>query len=313
MGRYLRLNEYLNEANKFGAKDIIKAFKNSDDWGDVSDQVYMKGKNLIFIDSWFYGQDKAMKQLEDSWKPGGSYYEYWTKEHSINFEIVNTFSEIKATGKHKKLTSDGIVGIELKVTPGKVEESMNEALTIDTTEPGRKKVNMMVGRFQPPTLGHLKVLKSLSKENGHPVVIFLIRAKKVDPKKQPFQIETTQQMFNDLIKKHSFIEDVIVLESAAIDKMFNALRPNYEPILWGTGSDRMKSYGFQVNKEAYRTELNVDPDFKLHEIKRTGDNISASKVRTAITDDDMNAFKKMTDPVIHSYFPILKTELSGDK
>ena len=226
--------------------------------------------------------------------------------------MVDSFSEVRASGRHKKLTTDGIVGIELEISGGS-DKPINEALTIDSPEPGAKKVNIMVGRFQPPTLGHLKVLKSLSKQNGHPVVVFLVRAKKVDPKKAPFEIETTQQMFNDLIKKHSFIEDVIVIDSAAIDKMFNSLRPMYEPILWGTGSDRMKSYGFSVNKEAYRTELNVDPEFKLYEIKRDEDNISASKVRVAIEDDDMDTFKSMTDPVVHSYFPILKTELTGDK
>ena len=106
---------------------------------------------------------------------------------------------------------------------------------------------------------------------------------------------------------------MIVIDSPAIDRIFNALRPNFEPILWGTGTDRLKSYGFQVNKEAYREELGVDPEFKLHEIKRTGDNISASKVRAAIADDDEKLFKSMMDPVLHTYFPILKTELTGDK
>jgi cytidyltransferase-like protein len=305
------IEESVNEGKMTSAK-MVKIFKNTTDWGDMGERVYVKKGNLVVIDSWYYGESKARKQLEDSWNPGGSDFEYWKETYGVELKMVDSFSEVRASGRHKKLTTDGIVGIELEISGGS-DKPINEALTIDSPEPGAKKVNIMVGRFQPPTLGHLKVLKSLSKQNGHPVVVFLVRAKKVDPKKAPFEIETTQQMFNDLIKKHSFIEDVIVIDSAAIDKMFNSLRPMYEPILWGTGSDRMKSYGFSVNKEAYRTELNVDPEFKLYEIKRDEDNISASKVRAAIEDDDMDTFKSMTDRVVHSYFPILKTELTGDK
>jgi hypothetical protein len=105
----------------------MKAFKNKEDWGDTAEQVYMKGGNLVYVDTWFYGEAKAMKQLEDSWKKGGSNYDFWNKEHGVDFKIVDTFSEVKALGRHKKLTSDGIVGVVLKVTPGKVTESINEA------------------------------------------------------------------------------------------------------------------------------------------------------------------------------------------
>jgi hypothetical protein len=126
--KYIKIFEdYITEAKQFGVKDIMKAFKNKEDWGDTAEQVYMKGGNLVYVDTWFYGEAKAMKQLEDSWKKGGSNYDFWNKEHGVDFKIVDTFSEVKALGRHKKLTSDGIVGVVLKVTPGKVTESINEA------------------------------------------------------------------------------------------------------------------------------------------------------------------------------------------
>jgi hypothetical protein len=126
--KYIKIfEEYITEAKQFGVKDIMKALKNKEDWGDTAQQVYMKGGNLVYVDTWFYGEAKAMKQLEDSWKKGGSNYDFWNKEYGVDFKIVDTFSEIKAQGKHKKLTSDGIVGVVLKVTPGKVVESIDEA------------------------------------------------------------------------------------------------------------------------------------------------------------------------------------------
>ena len=118
----------LTEAKKFGAKEIMKAFKNKDDWGDAADQVYMRGGNMVYVDTWFYGAGKAMKQLEDSWKKGGSNYDYWNKEYGVDFKIVDTFSEIKAEGRHKKLTKDGIVGVVLKVTPGTIDESVESII-----------------------------------------------------------------------------------------------------------------------------------------------------------------------------------------
>lgn len=190
---------------------------------------------------------------------------------------------------------------------------INEALKVDSTEPGKKKVNIIVGRFQPPTLGHVKVLKSLSEENGYPVIVFMVRAKKINKEKTPFSEGLIEQIFNDLAKKHKFIEGFRTISGAGIDKIYNELRPEYEPILWGTGSDRLKGYNIQIQKDSYRSDLNVDPEFKAHEIKRTDDNISASKVRKALIEDDIKSFKSMTDTTTHQYYPQLKDELSEDK
>jgi predicted nucleotidyltransferase len=93
--------------------------------------------------------------------------------------------------------------------------------------------------------------------------------------------------------------------------MFNELRPNYEPVLWGTGSDRMKSYGYQVNNDSYRDQLNARADFGLFEIPRTDDNISATQVRNALLDGDEKTFKKMTPRAIHRMYGVLKSELEN--
>jgi len=121
----IKKNESVNEAKKVDAKTMMKMFKNKADWGDTADQVYMKGGKMVYVDTWFYGQDKALKQLVDSWKPGGHNYDYWFKTYGVKAKITDTFSEIRATGRHKKLTSDGIVGVVLDITPG-IMESVNE-------------------------------------------------------------------------------------------------------------------------------------------------------------------------------------------
>jgi cytidyltransferase-like protein len=191
------------------------------------------------------------------------------------------------------------------------ESDLNEGLKVKTTEHGKKMVNMFVGRFQPFTLGHAKVVKQMHEQNGYPVVIFLVKAKnkkKEDAFKRPYDEQTQLEMLNNL-KKELPIEHVYIIPTAAIDVMFNEMRPKYEPVLWGTGTDRMKVYGYQVDRQEYRDDLNVLPEFGLYEIKRTGENISATKVRNAMLDDDFKAFKKMTPKGIHGMYNDLKNKL----
>ena len=194
----------------------------------------------------------------------------------------------------------------------KTKMNLNEALTVKYGEHGKEPVNIFVGRFQPFTLGHAKVLEAIHKENGYPVVVFLIKAKKAkkeDSFKRPYSEDLQIKMFKQVQKQYKFLKEIIVLPSPAIDHMFNALRPKYEPVLWGTGSDRMKDYGYQVNNDDYRDQLNVRSDFGLFEIPRTDDNISATKVRNTMLDNDEAAFKSMTPKALHKMYDTLKAEL----
>jgi cytidyltransferase-like protein len=194
----------------------------------------------------------------------------------------------------------------------KTNVDINEALTVKHAEQGKELVNMFVGRFQPFTLGHAKVLEAIHKENGYPVVVFLIKAKnkkKGDEFRKPYSEELQIQMFKQVQKQYKFLKEIIVLDRGAIDYMFNELRPKYEPVLWGTGSDRMKSYGYQVNNDSYRDQLNCRSDFGLFEIPRNDDNISATQVRNALLDGNEKDFKKMVPKAIHKMYDVLKSEL----
>ena len=184
---------------------------------------------------------------------------------------------------------------------------LNEALNVPHKEKGKKPVNMFVGRFQPFTLGHVKVFEKMYKENGLPVVVYMVRGGKPDPEKRPFDEDMQQAMFAKMKKQYPFLEASFVVPNGAIDTMFAAARPAYEPMMWGYGTDRKKSYGAMINKQSYRDDLGVDPSFKGYEIPRTGENISASKVRNALKIDDERTFKKMTPKSIHGFYKPLQT------
>lgn len=198
----------------------------------------------------------------------------------------------------------------------KTKMSVNEALTVKYGEQGKEPVNMFVGRFQPFTLGHAKVLEAIHKENGFPVVVFLVKSKnpkvkKGDEFRKPYDTDTQIEMFNQVKKQYKFLKEILIVPTGGIDTMFNEMRPKYEPVLWGTGTDRMKGYGYQVNNDSYRDQLNARADFGLFEIPRTDDNISATQVRNALLDGDEKTFKKMTPKSIHKMYDVLKSKLEN--
>lgn len=189
------------------------------------------------------------------------------------------------------------------------ESAITEALRVPHKEPGKKPVNIFVGRFQPFTLGHVKVFEKMYKENGLPTVVFLVRSGKPDPEKKPFNEDLQQAMFAAMTKQYPFLEASYVIPNGGIDTIFANARPAYEPMLWGFGTDRKKAYNYQIEKPEYREQLGVNPDFKGYEIFRTDDNISASKVRQALKTDDEGTFKKMTPKSIHKFYKTLQNEL----
>ena len=190
---------------------------------------------------------------------------------------------------------------------------INEALNVPYVEQGKKPVNIFVGRFQPFTLGHVKVFEQMYKENGYPVVVYIVRGSKPDPEKSPFDEDLQQAMFAKMQKQYPFLEASYVVPNGAIDTLYSSARPAYEPMLWGYGTDRKNAYNGMIDKQAYRDQLGVHPDFKGFEIKRGDENISASKVRNALKIDDEKTFKQMTPKSIHSFYKTLQNTLSPIK
>jgi len=238
--------------------------------------------------------------------------------HITEEEMSKILSELRANkrwlGRNKTLFNisedqSGIKTFSLSPYGLRVKNKttiLNEALTVPHKEKGKKPVNMFVGRFQPFTLGHVKVFEKMYKENGLPVVVYMVRGGKADPEKRPFDEDMQQAMFAKMKKQYPFLEASFVVPNGAIDTMFAAARPAYEPMMWGYGTDRKKSYGAMINKQSYRDDLGVDPSFKGFEIKRGAENISASKVRNALKIDDEKTFKKMTPKSIHGFYKPLQ-------
>ena len=176
-----------------------------------------------------------------------------------------------------------------------------------------KKINICLGRFMPITKGHYKMIEYGLKHNGLPTVIFMISNKKMD-KKHPFSDELIQKEMDMLKKSLKGIENTVYVSSADIVKLGQwCYENNYEPQLWITGSDRLAAYKRQAENRKYQDLGHFPSSFTTLEVPRTDEDISATKVREAIMNDDLDTYKKMMPKGTEKLFDEFKEALSRVK
>ena len=167
-------------------------------------------------------------------------------------------------------------------------------------------VNIVIGRYQPFTIGHLGMAKELEKENELPSVYVYVRSKSGKNKK--FSDKLTTNFMEDVVQQEELVKDAFPMESAFIPVIIKeAQRRGYHPVLIGAGSDRANSYKSMVKR---MTDVTTHPDFSIQELK--GRLTSATEVRKVISNDDEKKFKKLTPKPMHQYYAQLKEELEKD-
>lgn len=151
---------------------------------------------------------------------------------------------------------------------------------------------MILGRFQPITDGHMKVVQSLYEKNQLPTVWCLVTNKKID-NTHPFSDDLIKKEIDGFISSdselyagHIYVTNADIVKCA--EKLHDA---GFEPILWGCGSDRYPAYKKQADK--YKEKAGLLDEFDCLEVKRNEEDISATKVRQAISDDDFARYSKL--------------------
>lgn len=173
----------------------------------------------------------------------------------------------------------------------------------EVKEQGKEKVNIFIGRFQPFTLGHVKVAQELFIKNGLATLFVIV--KNDDNENSPFTEAILMKMADELKANYNFIKDYKFSENAFIGNVIEKIRPEYEPVLWGCGSDRIKNYTYQINKDNFKIDNNMLEDFNTFEVKRD-DEINASSVRQCLSIDDKKGFKALMPTCLYKYYEELK-------
>ena len=158
-------------------------------------------------------------------------------------------------------------------------------------------LTVVFGRFNPPTVGHEKLLKSAKRISaGGDIKIYPSRSQ--DPKKNPLdpdsKVSYMKKMFPD------FEEDIINDEDmkTIFDVLINANESGYTNVNIVVGSDRQAE--FENLAQKYNGELyNFDQIRVISAGVRDADaegveGMSASKMRKAVIDDDFKSFRSGT-------------------
>lgn len=156
-----------------------------------------------------------------------------------------------------------------------------------------KKVNIVIGRFQPFTSGHYKCVDAAWKQKGLPTVICIINVPKdkVD-QRHPFPSNMLADLYGDLFSNDNKIAGVIPVKNANIIDIAEALKSNgFQIASWTCGSDRINDYSRMSSKYAYPAGLT--DDFEMIEVPRSEEDISATKARNCLLNNDKDGFLSM--------------------
>ena len=158
-------------------------------------------------------------------------------------------------------------------------------------------LTIVFGRFNPPTVGHDKLLKSAKRISaGGDIKIYPSRTQ--DPKKNPLdpdmKISFMKKMFPDF-------EEIIINDDnmrSIFDVLINANQDGYSSVNIVVGSDRQAEFenlAQKYNGDLYNFDLIRVVSAGVRDADADGvEGMSASKMRKAVLDNDFDSFRRGT-------------------
>ena len=212
----------------------------------------------------------------------------------VDKKKAKTDDETKKSSKSQTQTQTRKVEKPQKETQPKTEKAPEKE---DQKSGDGETITVAFGRFNPPTVGHGKLLAAAKKASaGGDLKIYPSRTQ--DPKKNPLdpdmKISFMKKMFPD------YSENIV--NDDEMKSIFNVLvlasEQGYKNVNIIVGSDRQSE--FENLAQKYNGELY---DFELIRVISAGvrdadaegvEGMSASKMRKAVVDDDFDAFRRGT-------------------
>jgi hypothetical protein len=158
-------------------------------------------------------------------------------------------------------------------------------------------LTIVFGRFNPPTVGHEKLLKSAKRISaGGNIKIYPSRTQ--DPKKNPLDPNTKVSYMRKMFPE---FEEAIINDPdmrSIFDVLVNADKDGYSSVNIVVGSDRQSEFdnlAQKYNDDLYQFDLINVVSAGVRDADAEGvEGMSASKMRKAVLDDDFKSFRKGT-------------------
>jgi len=182
-------------------------------------------------------------------------------------------------------------------------------------------LTIVFGRFNPPTIGHEKLLKAANKAaTGGTLKIYPSRTQ--DPKKNPLdpstKISFMRKMFPDYAEQ--IINDPDM--KSIFDVLVNADKDGYGNVNIVVGSDRQSEFenlAQKYNGDLYQFDLIRVISAGMRDADAEGaEGMSASKMRKAVMDGDLDSFRKGTpksldDGDVQTLFDAVRSAMGAKK
>ena len=203
---------------------------------------------------------------------------------NVIYKMLEKYHYLKFYKKCQKILDDG------KVTPDEVDDlEMHEA---------KKTVAFTFGRFNPPTIGHEKLINKVKSVRADDYRIYLSRSE--DPKKNPLSPRQKLAYMKKMFPSHAR-NIMINTTNMILDICTELYKQGYTEISMVVGSDRVREFDTIIKKYNNVKSRHGYYNFEKINIVSAGERdpdaegatgMSASKMRAAAAKGDLSSFSK---------------------
>ena len=204
---------------------------------------------------------------------------------NVIYKMLEKYHYLKFYKKCKKILDDG------QVTDKEIDD-------LEMHEARRKTMAFTFGRFNPPTIGHEKLINKVASIRADDYRIYLSRSE--DPKKNPLSAREKLSVMKQMFPRHA--RSIMLNPSNMIlDIATELYKKGYSNVTFVAGSDRVREFDTILKKYNGVKSRHGLYDFDSINVASAGERdpdadgatgMSASKMRAAAKDKDFNTFKK---------------------
>ena len=204
---------------------------------------------------------------------------------AVVYKMLEKYHYLKFYKKCKKILDDG------KVSDKEIDD-------LEMHEARRKTLAFTFGRFNPPTIGHEKLINKVASVRADDYRIYLSRSE--DAKKNPLSARDKLAIMKQMFPRHA--RSIMLNPSNMIlDIATELYKKGYSNVTFVAGSDRVREFDTILKKYNGVKSRHGLYDFDSINVASAGERdpdadgatgMSASKMRAAAKDKDFNTFKK---------------------
>ena len=211
---------------------------------------------------------------------------------NVIYKMLEKYHYLKFFKKLKEIMEDGKISPDELKSLSKIKEAKG------------KSIAFTFGRFNPPTIGHEKLINKVAQQRTDDYKIYL--SKSEDSSKNPLGARVKLSTMKQMFPRHA--GSIVVNQSNMIlDIATELYNKGYSDITMVVGSDRVREFDTILKKYNGVKSRHGLYDFDSINVVSAGERdpdaegatgMSASKMRTAAKDKDFETFKKVYQQVL---------------